>query len=78
MGDPSSLNNRTALERLRSAGLVFEDSGESSLEQVGQELQMRGDPDRVARKSSRLLPWSREARARSEARDLSIQAVGYL
>jgi len=74
MSDSSSLKNREALDRLRSAGVVFQDTPESSMEQVSQELQMRGDPDRVAPKSSMLWPWSQEARARAAARDLSVEA----
>ena len=72
--DPTSINNPLALDRLRSAGVVFEDSAESNLDQVNQELQMRGDPDRVAAKSSRLWPWSGEAKARDAAQELSVQA----
>ena len=74
MSDDTSLKNHGALERLRSAGVVFEDSAESNLAQVNQELQMRADPDRVAAKSSRLWPWSREAKARNTAQELSVQA----
>jgi len=74
MNDSSTLNNRAALERLRSAGVVFEDSAESNLERVNEELQTRSDPDRVAAKPARFWPWSREARTRDAARDLSVQA----
>jgi hypothetical protein len=74
MDDPSSPKNRGALDRLRSAGIVFEDSPESNMRQVNQELQARADPERVAPKSSLLRPWSREARARETARDLSVEA----
>ena len=49
------------------------DSG-CGLERVSQELEARSDPNRVASSESVSLPWSREGRARSQARDLSLQA----
>jgi len=58
MNDSSTLNNRAALERLRSAGVVFVDSAESNLERVNEELHTRSDPDRVAAKPARFWPTS--------------------
>ncbi len=61
------------LDELRNAASADETS-ECSLERVSQELQIRSDPNRVAPSGAVTWPWSREARARSQARDLSLQA----
>jgi len=61
-----------ALDELRRAS-DGEEAAETSLERVSQELQIRSDPNRVAA-GVVSWPWSREARARSQARDLSLQA----
>jgi len=61
-----------ALDELRGAS-DGEEASETSLERVSQELQIRSDPNRVAA-GAISWPWSREARARSQARDLSLQA----
>jgi hypothetical protein len=61
-----------ALDELRRAS-DGEEAAENSLERVSQELQIRSDPNRVAA-GAISWPWSREARARSQARDLSLQA----
>jgi hypothetical protein len=44
------------------------------IERVSAELRLRSDPDRVIRGKPVEFPWSRAARARSKARDLSIEA----
>lgn len=69
-----SLKNHAALDGLRGGGNASNDSTESSLERANQELQVRADPSRVAPVSSFLWPWSREARARVKAHELSIEA----
>lgn len=61
-----------ALDELRRAS-PDDKTSETSLERVSQELQIRSDPNRVAA-GAITWPWSREGRARSQARDLSIQA----
>jgi hypothetical protein len=63
--------NRT-LDELRCAA-QGEETAETSLERVSQELQIRSDPNRIAA-GAISWPWSREARARTQARDLSLQA----
>ena len=62
-----------ALDELRAAA-PNEAKSETSLERVSQELQIRSDPNRVAPSGPVSWPWSREARARSQAQDLSLQA----
>lgn len=44
------------------------------IEKVSAELRVRSDPDRVIPGKAVEFPWSRETRARSKARDLSIEA----
>jgi len=44
------------------------------IERASAELRMRSDPDRVIPGKAVEFPWSREVRARSKARDLSIEA----
>lgn len=44
------------------------------LERLNHELRVRSDPDRVVPGGAPLLPWSRAARARGEARQASLQA----
>ena len=61
------------LEQLRSA-VIDEDSVEQSLQRVSRDLRVRSDPDQVVSSRSLEVPWSREARARSRARDLSLEA----
>jgi hypothetical protein len=61
------------LDQLR---MGFEDDvpyGER-IEKVSAELRVRSDPDRVIPGKAVEFPWSREARARSKARELSIEA----
>jgi len=60
------------LDALRRAAR-YDDASETSLERASQELQLRSDPNRIAADAI-TWPWSREARARSQARDLSLQA----
>ncbi len=67
-----SFDPEHALDELRRAS-DGEEAAETSLERVSQELQIRSDPNRVAA-GAISWPWSREARARSQARDLSLQA----
>jgi len=62
-----------ALSELRNDASE-EDPAECSLERASRDLQIRSDPDRVAPAGPIAWPWSREARARSQARDLSLQA----
>lgn len=50
-----------------------EKAAETGLERVSRELEVRSDPNRVAA-GSISWPWSREAHARSQARDLRLQA----
>ena len=46
-----------------------------TLEKLSRELRLRSDPDRVAPGGAlSLLPWSREAHVRSQAREASLQA----
>lgn len=71
--DDSSNNNQSALDRLRGGDDVQDDSSETGLERANQELQVRADPRRVT-PGKIVWPWSREARARSAARDLSVEA----
>jgi hypothetical protein len=59
-------------ESLRAGG-VDRDTAET-LEQLSRELRVRSDPDRVAPGGALSLPWSSEARARSQARQASLQA----
>lgn len=44
------------------------------IERVNAELRLRSDPDRAIPGRPLEFPWSREARARSKARDLSVEA----
>ena len=61
------------LDDLRRASASDDGNSETSLERATQELQLRSDPNRVGG-GAITWPWSREARARSHARDLSLQA----
>lgn len=61
-----------ALNDLRSAGGALETN--EKIERLGQELRVRSDPNRVVSGQAAVLPFSREARARSQARDASLQA----
>jgi hypothetical protein len=72
MDQPFDPTNR-ALDELRCA-VPDDAASETRLERVSQELQIRCDPNRVAPKGAVSLPWSRESRSRSQARDLSLQA----
>jgi hypothetical protein len=67
-----TIDPNRALDELRSA-TPDEPAAETSLARVSQEIQVRSNPNRVAA-GTITWPWSREARARSEARDLSVQA----
>lgn len=60
-----------ALDRLRS---LSDESEKPSVERVSRELRVRADPDQVSPNRRFELPWSREAQARSRARDLSLEA----
>lgn len=60
------------LEELR-AGTGDRETTEK-LERLTRELRVRSDPDRVVPGGAPLLPWSRAARARGEARQASLQA----
>jgi hypothetical protein len=61
-----------ALNDLRSSGGDSETN--EKIERLGQELRVRTDPNRVVSGQAAVLPFSREARARSQARDASLQA----
>src|SRR5581483_4961239 len=61
------------LDALRRAA-SGDDVADRSLERASQELQVRSDPNRVAPAPVVSWPWTREARARSRARDLNVQA----
>lgn len=60
------------LEQLRWGAL--EQNATEKLERLSDELRMRSDPDRVVAGRGPHLPWSREGRARLEARQASLQA----
>jgi hypothetical protein len=62
-----------ALRQLRGPEPADEEA-DGRLQRVSQELQVRSDPNRVAPAGAASWPWSREGRARSQARDLSLQA----
>jgi hypothetical protein len=62
-----------ALTRLRATD-ALELEHRPSLEEVNRELRMRADPGQVAPAGRLELPWSPEARARSRARDVSLEA----
>src|ERR1035441_10292918 len=66
------LDPNSGLDELRRAARDDEPP-ETSLERATQELQVRSDPNRVAG-GAISWPWSREACARSQARDLNLQA----
>jgi hypothetical protein len=61
------------LDELRTG---FEDNipCNKRIEKVSAELRVRSDPNRVIPGKPIELPWSREARARSKAREMSIEA----
>ncbi len=61
-----------ALNELRSPGA--ESETKEAIERLGHELRVRSDPSRVVSGRAAVLPFSREARARSQARDASLQA----
>ncbi len=61
-----------ALDELRAAGANSETS--EKLDRLGHELRVRSDPNRVVSGQAAALPFSREARARSQARDASLGA----
>jgi hypothetical protein len=69
-GPPAELAR--VLEELRAGGRDPEPS--EKLERLSRELRVRSDPDRVVPGRYRRLPWSREARARSDAHQASLQA----
>lgn len=60
------------LEELRAG--VGDRETNQKLERLTRELRVRSDPDRVVPGGALLLPWSRAARARGEAREASLQA----
>jgi hypothetical protein len=62
-----------SLDELR---MGFEDNVPCNkrIEKFSAELRVRSDPDRVIPGKRIELPWSREARARSKARDMSVEA----
>jgi hypothetical protein len=63
---------QSALDQLRSGG--SEDDSACRIEQVSQELQVRSDPNRVVATRPFELPWSPEARVRSQARAAALEA----
>lgn len=71
MNDP--FDPKRALDEFRNTA-AHDDPSESRLERVSHQLKIRSDPNRVAPAGAVSWPWSREARARSQARDLSLQA----
>ena len=73
MNQTPPFNSDRTLEELSNAA-GGDETSECSLERVSQELQVRSDPNRVAPSGPVAWPWSRETRARSHARDLSLQA----
>jgi hypothetical protein len=62
-----------ALDQLRT-GIGEAASYEERMREINTELRVRSDPDRVMPRKAIELPWSREARARSRARDISAEA----
>lgn len=69
----STLLSDRALDDLRLGGADNASYGER-IERVNAELRLRSDPDRVIPAKPLDMPWSREVRARSKARDMSMEA----
>lgn len=64
--------SQTGLENLRAG--IDGDSSAGQLEKVNRELEMRSDPERVVPLRAFEPPWSRGARARRRAEEMSLEA----
>lgn len=70
----TTLDAEYSLDRLAELPEASNDLPAASLERVGRELRVRGDPEQVAPRAGLELPWSAGARARSKARDIAFEA----